>query len=64
MTSTELRDAERIVAGWRSGHPVELDSPAGPLYAAGEYAEADLIMSELARTLRCGTDCTNTGFCC
>lgn len=32
--------AETIAARWRSG--AAADSPAGPLYAAGKFAEADI----------------------
>jgi hypothetical protein len=30
-----------LVAQWRSGE--KQDSPAGPLFAAGEFAEADIV---------------------
>ncbi|MEV0389798.1 DUF6229 family protein [Nonomuraea sp. NPDC050643] len=66
--------AERIVAGWRGGRPsVEgWDSPAGPLFASGEYAEADITMEAIfaatgctgagcpqpTTTQACGTACT------
>ena len=37
----ELNDAQRTAARWRSA--AGDDSPAGPLYVAGEFAEADII---------------------
>jgi hypothetical protein len=65
-TSTH-ESAATIAAGWRSG--AATDSPAGPLYIAGKFAEADIAapgralthISCLARTV-----CTAQGgtACC
>lgn len=44
MSTDRVVRVERVVAGWRgAGEPVEgWESPAGPLFPSGEYAEADL----------------------
>ncbi len=34
-------------------------SPAGPLYASGQYAEADMIIAAI-RTDQCGTVCSGS----
>ncbi|TYB68722.1 hypothetical protein FXF51_09310 [Nonomuraea sp. PA05] len=64
--------AERIVAGWRGDtRPVEgWDSPAGPLFAGGDYAESDITMEAIlgsteagaqpAAVTVCGTVCTDS----
>jgi hypothetical protein len=51
-----------LVNQWRNG--VEQDNPAGPLFAAGEFAEADITTSDFLAT--CGTDCSPSGIkhCC
>lgn len=58
--------AEAIVAGWRTGE--QSDSPAGPLFTSGEYAEADITLSWRTWTIsgQCGTACTYsyTRHCC
>jgi hypothetical protein len=59
--------AAELVARWRNGG--EQDNPAGPLFAAGEFAEAD-ITCECGGGPRCGntcgTDCSGslTCYCC
>lgn len=40
MHTLTHESAETIAASWRSGAAV--DSPAGPLYTAGKFAEADI----------------------
>jgi Family of unknown function (DUF6229) len=51
-----------LVNQWRNG--TEKDNPAGPLFVAGEFAEADITTSDFFST--CGTDCSNSGIkhCC
>ncbi|MCK2218786.1 DUF6229 family protein [Actinomadura sp. ATCC 31491] len=52
--------AERIVAGWRSGADTVdgWDNPAGPLFAGGEYAEADITMESIFAASGCtGVGC-------
>lgn len=57
MKNTEL------VARWRNGG--EQDNPAGPLFLAGEFAEAD--MTDMSQGCTCpytyGTNCTGSGIC-
>jgi hypothetical protein len=56
-----LSSAE-LVALWRNGG--EQENPAGPLFAAGDYAEADITTSDCIST--CGTACSGsrTRYCC
>lgn len=56
---------ETIAARWRSG--TDADSPAGPLYTAGRFAEADIAAPGRAITrLSClaRTACTAQGSQC
>ncbi|MEV0612871.1 DUF6229 family protein [Nonomuraea sp. NPDC050404] len=61
--------AGQIVAGWRGGpQPVEgWDSPAGPLFSSGDYAEADITMEAIFAASGCtGAGCpqpTTTQIC-
>ena len=41
------------VAAWRSG--TDPDSPAGPMFPGGTYAESEITMSGRAGTHACGT---------
>ena len=43
-------DAAELVAQWRNG---EQDNPAGPLFAAGEFAEADIVNASTEFITRC-----------
>ena len=53
--------AEEIATQWRES--AEGDNPAGPLYAGGEFAEADMVGGADLRTGDlCGTH-TGTGCC-
>ena len=59
--------SEELVARWRNGG--EQDNPAGPLFVAGEFAEADITWEcggggHCGGT--CGTACSGSGicFCC
>lgn len=56
-----LESAE-LVAQWRNLG--EQNNPAGPLFAAGEFAEADIISATPGLT--CGTACSGsfTRQCC
>jgi hypothetical protein len=50
-----------LVARWRNGRQ---DSPAGPLFAAGQFAEADIVdaTAELTRCSGCSGSFTHP--CC
>jgi Family of unknown function (DUF6229) len=50
-----------LVARWRNGRQ---DSPAGPLFAAGEFAEADIV-NATAEITRC-SGCSGSEYmaCC
>lgn len=47
-----------LVAGWRAS--AGSDNPAGPLYAGGEFAVADMISESNSVTGQCGTICTGS----
>jgi uncharacterized protein DUF6229 len=56
---------EELVARWRNGG--EQNNPAGPLFVAGEFAEADITNScGSCGMYTCGTNCSGSGicFCC
>ena len=50
------------VAQWRNGR--EQGNPAGPLFAAGQFAEAEIVSA--TPTITCGTACSGswTRECC
>ena len=48
-------DAAELVAQWRDG---DQNNPAGPLFAAGEFAEADIVNATPGIT--CGTACSGS----
>ena len=56
---------EQLVALWREGGQ---DNPAGPLFAAGAFAEADITTADCCNTTvtNCGTQCSGscTRECC
>jgi len=56
--------AEQLVERWRRESTA--DSPAGPLYAGGEYVETDIIYATIVGSGQCGTVCTGsrTRLCC
>jgi hypothetical protein len=56
-----LSGTERV-AQWRNGGGQS--NPAGPLFAAGEFAEADIVSA--TPTITCGTACSGswTRECC
>jgi hypothetical protein len=44
MTNAALLEAEEIVASWRAGIDTDdFASPAGPIFASGEFAEGDIV---------------------
>lgn len=53
-----------LVASWRNGTAME--SPAGPLFIGGAYAEADIVCETSTGSGYCGTGCTGslTRLCC
>jgi hypothetical protein len=48
MTAKEVKAAEDMVAGWRAA--AGPGNPAGDLYAAGAFAEADIIAKQASYT--------------
>jgi Family of unknown function (DUF6229) len=58
----DTSESAELVAQWRNG---EDESPAGPLFAAGEFAEADIV-NATADYWTCGTACSGsyTRYCC
>ncbi|MBA3964006.1 MAG: hypothetical protein H0X40_19200 [Chthoniobacterales bacterium] len=59
----KLSGAE-LVASWRDGG--EQENPAGPLFAAGEFAEVDITSDCGTGRTGCGTACSGsiTRYCC
>jgi len=59
----DTSDAAELVAQWRDHE--NTDNPAGPLFASGEFAEADIVNAS-AEYWTCGTACSGsiTRFCC
>jgi hypothetical protein len=53
---TVAEEQNRTVAAWRDG--TGADSPAGPLFTGGAYAESDLTATGETRTNQCGTACS------
>jgi hypothetical protein len=64
MTVDEATRAADLVRAWRTS--AGADNPAGPLFAAGDYAEADIIVATWPISGRCGTGCSAsaTRHCC
>ena len=71
MPELTQETAEQIIAGWRGTRPPVdgWENPAGPLFAAGEFAESDITMEAIfaasgcpgttpQTTDACGTACT------
>ena len=50
-----------LVEQWRNNP--EQDNPAGPLFAAGEFAEADIV-NATAETIRCSACSGSAGHPC
>jgi hypothetical protein len=65
MPKLSEEQADRIVAGWRSGEQtVEgWENPAGPLFAGGEYAEAEITMEAIMASTGCGGNPGGTAQC-
>lgn len=61
----EASEGAALVAQWRENGSA--DSPAGPLFVGGEYAESDIV-GEDAGAISCVTasECTGSrcSFCC
>jgi hypothetical protein len=55
---------EKTAAKWRE--EADETNPAGPLFIAGEFAEADIVCDTGTGSGYCGTACTgsNTRHCC
>ncbi len=56
---------QALIENWRD--EADMENPAGPLFAGGDYAEADIVgRSETGISLVCGTVCTghSTKVCC
>jgi hypothetical protein len=49
--TNEPSNSEELVAQWRNQE--EQDNPAGPLFAAGEYAESDIVNATSEFDTRC-----------
>jgi hypothetical protein len=64
-TSDVLENAEKIVLEWLAADE-DGDSPAGPLFTGGKFAEADIIGASLIETRGTCSSCTasRTTFCC
>jgi hypothetical protein len=64
MTVEAKQRALDVVSRWRS--TADEDNPAGPLFANGRYAEADIIVATWPPTGNCGTACSasRTRYCC
>jgi hypothetical protein len=57
-------NAVQIVAAWRSGSE-DLESPAGPLYAGGRYAPAEIaLVSDGMRSTCSWCTASGGGDCC
>ena len=54
--------AEGLVAQWRN--QVADDNPAGPLFAAGEFAEADIVNATTEFITRCSGCSGSAGHPC
>ena len=65
MPETDVLDrTDQIVAQWLTS--AEADSPAGPLFTGGKYAEADIIGAVIRETRGTCSSCTASrgGECC
>ena len=57
----DTSDAAEMVAQWRNH---EQDNPAGPLFAAGEFAEADIVNATSEFITRCSACSGSAGHPC
>ena len=55
-------DAAQLVSHWRNQE--NDDNPAGPLYAAGEFAEADIVNANSEFITRCSGCSGSAGHPC
>ena len=55
-------DSAELVAQWRNQG--EQDNPAGPLFAAGEFAEADIVNATSEFITRCSACSGSAGHPC
>jgi hypothetical protein len=53
---TVLEESQLTIAAWRDG--TGPDSPAGPLFTGGAYAESEIAASDQVKTVQCGTVCS------
>ncbi len=66
MSELTPEAADRIVASWRGGGVAVSDweSPAGPVFASGEFAESDITMEAIFAASGCpGTPQPGTNIC-
>ncbi|GAA1043118.1 hypothetical protein GCM10009557_70640 [Virgisporangium ochraceum] len=65
MSDLTQEAADRIVASWRGSGPAvaEWDSPAGPVFAAGEFAESDITMEAIFAASGCPNPTPGTNLC-
>lgn len=56
MPKTELLDTDSVISSWLSSGDDE--SPAGPLFTGGKYAEADIIGAIIRETRGTCSSCT------
>jgi hypothetical protein len=61
MTTTALLEAEETVARWRAGTD---DSPAGPVFASGEFAEGDIVACNPPGSRCSACTASRPVFCC
>ena len=55
MPELTEEQVDRIVDAWRTGKTADgWDNPAGPLFAAGDYAEAEITMEAILASTGCG----------
>jgi Family of unknown function (DUF6229) len=64
MSAETVTSIAQTVSAWRAS--ASPDSPAGPLFPSGRYAESEITMSGKIVTLQCGTNCTGSehDHCC
>jgi Family of unknown function (DUF6229) len=58
----DTSDAAELVAQWRNHE--NQDNPAGPLFAAGEFAEADIVNAAADPVTRCSACSGSAGHPC
>ena len=58
MPKTEVLDTDSLIGAWLSTDDDE--SPAGPLFTGGKYAEADIIGAIIRETRGTCSSCTSS----